>query len=340
MNESLISIVLPCYRAERFLSRILDDVLAQTYREWELIIVSNGDGQEAQLAIAYSYAEKHQNIIIIKSDVKGLSPALNLGMKEAKGKWITFVDADDRIAPNHLALFMEGIDKNGEEPNIVVGGFTLDQPDFGYVSQLALPAGCTKRDLVLDEIGLVRVVKWNKLFRADFARQVQYKYSIHDDTAYCSLQLGRTARIVIIPMTGYRYIQAFSGSQIARYAADCEEAQREITRNMHLLYQQIGLKGEELEKMKLRRLFEQQAECLRNLFKRNCPFSILQKRREVKRFLWADPMMAEAVRYYSTEGKAKSEKMFCLCHKLHSPLLATLLLEALYRYKHSRMHKQ
>lgn len=66
MNQ-LISIILPCYKAERFLPRIIEDVLAQTYRAWELLIVSNGEGQEAQLAIARGYAAKHQNIKVLTS---------------------------------------------------------------------------------------------------------------------------------------------------------------------------------------------------------------------------------------------------------------------------------
>lgn len=70
MNNDLISIILPCYKAEQFLSRIIDDVLAQTYKCWELLIVSNGEGQAPQLAIANDYAVKHSNIKILTS-VKG-----------------------------------------------------------------------------------------------------------------------------------------------------------------------------------------------------------------------------------------------------------------------------
>lgn len=73
MNQ-LISIILPCYKAERFLANIVDDVLAQTYHAWELLIVSNGEGQEAQLAIAHGYAAKHQNIKVLTSINGGGKP--------------------------------------------------------------------------------------------------------------------------------------------------------------------------------------------------------------------------------------------------------------------------
>lgn len=263
-------------------------------------------------------------------------------MKEAQGKWLTFVDADDRVSPDHLALFMEGVIREHEEPDIVVGGFTLEQPDFGIVAPIALPKECNKRKLVLDNFIMLSVVRWNKLFNAEFAREVEFNtnYNMHEDSVYCTRQLGRTERITTIPMTGYRYIQAFAGSAISRYSACCEDAQREQGANMHILYQQIGLQGEELEKLDLQQYFEQNTECLRNIFKNDCPLSFRQKYQDVKRLLIADSLMSKAVRQYPKEGKNKSVKLFCLLHKLRSSPLATFLLEVLYRYKHSRMHKQ
>lgn len=69
MNE-LISIILPCYKAERYLGDMIDDVVAQTYRHWELIVVSNGAGQDAQLAVAQKRADKDSRIKVL-TVVKG-----------------------------------------------------------------------------------------------------------------------------------------------------------------------------------------------------------------------------------------------------------------------------
>lgn len=72
MSE-LISIILPCYKAEKHIDNIIKDMLAQTYGMWELLIVSNGEGQEAQLAIANAYVAKHQNVSVLTS-IKGGKP--------------------------------------------------------------------------------------------------------------------------------------------------------------------------------------------------------------------------------------------------------------------------
>lgn len=63
----LISIIVPCYKSERFLDRLIGDVLAQTYAYWELLVVSNGEGQEPQLRIAHKYADNDLRIRILTS---------------------------------------------------------------------------------------------------------------------------------------------------------------------------------------------------------------------------------------------------------------------------------
>lgn len=106
MNEK-ISIVMPCYKAERYIRDTLNDILAQTYRNWELICVSNGAGQEPQLAILNAYAAEMPDRIRVFCEEKGnVSNARNIGMEHATGQWLTFFDADDRIESNHLQLLM------------------------------------------------------------------------------------------------------------------------------------------------------------------------------------------------------------------------------------------
>lgn len=263
-------------------------------------------------------------------------------MEAATGEWLTFVDADDRISPDHLARYVEGIEQAKERPDIVAGGFVLEQPNYNVVCDMSLPEGCDKRQFVMEVDSLIRVVTWNKLYRAEFARQVSFNthYSMHEDTEWMTRQLGRTDRIAFIPMSGYRYAMVFAGSNISRYAAFCEDAQKDISANMHRLYQQIGLSAEEVATMDRQRLFEQNADCLRNLFKPDSPLSLSEKHREVKRLLFKTEGIGRAIAEYPRAGEPTAFKLFRLCHRLHAPWLVTILLDQLYRRKHSRMKKQ
>ena len=109
MND-LISVILPCYKAEKYIANIIGDIQAQTYDNFELIIVSNGPDQGEQLQVAQSFAQRDRRIKILTTQTGGVSNARNLGMERAIGDWLAFVDADDRLIPSHLQLMADAAD--------------------------------------------------------------------------------------------------------------------------------------------------------------------------------------------------------------------------------------
>lgn len=68
----MISIIVPCFHAERFLERLVENVKSQSYVDWELLIVSNGKGQEKQLEIANRLSASDYRIIVIHTDEGGI----------------------------------------------------------------------------------------------------------------------------------------------------------------------------------------------------------------------------------------------------------------------------
>ena len=94
MNK-LISIILPCYKAEKFIGNIINDVTNQTYQDWELLVISNGEGQDSQLSIIDGFRKIDNRIKLFSIPTGGVSLARNIGLQNAVGDWITFLDADD-----------------------------------------------------------------------------------------------------------------------------------------------------------------------------------------------------------------------------------------------------
>jgi len=100
MNKnSLVSVIVPVYNVEKYLPRCLDSILAQTYKNLEIICVNDGSPDNS-LAILHKYAAKDARIKIVDKQNGGLSSARNAGMACAMGDFIAFVDSDDTIAPN------------------------------------------------------------------------------------------------------------------------------------------------------------------------------------------------------------------------------------------------
>lgn len=98
----LISIIVPVYKAEKYLPDCLDSILAQTFRDFELILVNDGSPDNSG-RICDEYASKDNRINVIHKINGGASTARNTGVEAAHGKYIGWVDADDRIAPDMYA---------------------------------------------------------------------------------------------------------------------------------------------------------------------------------------------------------------------------------------------
>lgn len=100
------SIIIPVYNNECFLCECIDSVLAQTYTDFELILVDDGS-TDCSGKICDEYAEKDLRIKVFHTSNQGVSMARNLGLSVAQGKYINFVDSDDWVTPNCLEKYAE-----------------------------------------------------------------------------------------------------------------------------------------------------------------------------------------------------------------------------------------
>ena len=116
MNILHISIILPVYNVENYISDCLDSLLSQDIPEdnYEIICVNDGSTDKSAEIIS-CYAMKNRNIHLIKQENRGVSNARNNGLNVAKGNYIWFIDPDDFIAPNCLNFIIEAVDVNNAD---------------------------------------------------------------------------------------------------------------------------------------------------------------------------------------------------------------------------------
>lgn len=101
MFDSLISIIVPVYNRQETLSVCIESILKQEYTKFELILVDDGSA-DSSLSICNDYAKKDKRIRVVHQHNQGVSTARNVGISNANGEWLTFVDSDDALKPNHL----------------------------------------------------------------------------------------------------------------------------------------------------------------------------------------------------------------------------------------------
>jgi len=110
-NQKLVTVVMPTYNDEMYLSNAIDDVLKQTYKNFELIIVNDGSTDGTQKLLE-KYAKKDKRIKLFEKKNGGTGSALNLGFKNASGYYGTWVSSDDRKSKTFLQDLVEVLEKN------------------------------------------------------------------------------------------------------------------------------------------------------------------------------------------------------------------------------------
>lgn len=184
MQNKLVSIITPSYKSEQFISQTIESVLSQTYRNWEMIIIDDCSPDNVNNLIK-KYIEKDNRIKLIKLE-KNIGPAnaRNEGIKQAKGKYIAFLDSDDIWFPKKLEKqlkFMKDnnlvvtcssyytIDENGKRINtrIVKKFFTYrDMLKSNHIGNLTGIYDCEKLGKIyMDNVGHEDYTLWLKVIQ-------------------------------------------------------------------------------------------------------------------------------------------------------------------------------
>ncbi|MFK5892033.1 MAG: glycosyltransferase family 2 protein [Pseudomonadota bacterium] len=110
-NHPLVSVIMPAYNAELYINDAIQSVINQTYDNWELIIINDGSTDNTLEAIQLFFDER---IVLLEQENKGVSAARNVGLDVAKGKFITFLDADDILPEESLISRVNYLNENSD----------------------------------------------------------------------------------------------------------------------------------------------------------------------------------------------------------------------------------
>lgn len=105
-KELALSIVIPVYNAESYIVPCVESIFRQTFSNYEIIIVDDGSTDRSG-KLCDELAKGHENVLVLHTENNGPSPARNLGLSRARGKYLGFVDQDDLIHPQMFEILME-----------------------------------------------------------------------------------------------------------------------------------------------------------------------------------------------------------------------------------------
>ena len=220
----MISIIVPVYNGEKFIARCVESVLAQTYTDFELILVNDGSKDNSG-AICDNLAEKDGRIRVIHQENGGVSRARNRGLDVAQGDVIGFVDADDYIAPNCLETALAEM---GKADICMFDALTVWDSGKTEVDTIELlPDDCMlkKQDITPERLLLMAGAAWRCLYRAELVKEIRFPVGIKfsEDRIFNLYAMGNMNTLRYI-RKGLYYRVMQEESAVHRYHEDYFEA--------------------------------------------------------------------------------------------------------------------
>ncbi len=203
-----LSVIIPVYNTEKYLSECLDSVCAQTLKDMEIICIDDGSTDRCPDILA-EYAARDDRIRVIRQSNLGEIPARNRGIREARGSWLGFVDSDDSVMPDMFVRLLANAEKyhadishcgllfcysNGRKvAHFGTGVLKLQDHDSGLLDLL--------------DGSQIEPSMCNKIYRAELFRDVQFDAPIrHNGDLVCNFELfGKADSAVYEDFCGYRY---------------------------------------------------------------------------------------------------------------------------------------
>lgn len=185
--ELLISIIVPVYNVSKYLPQCLDSVIHQTYQNLDIIVVDDGS-TDGSGPICDFYEGKDPRIRVFRSDHRGVSAARNIGIGNAKGAYITFIDSDDWVEPDTIEAYVTTAVQTEADITCVKSssefiGRTI-HPKIGLPTDVGetvnLDDGREVRvfrgsDVLTAYVNRqFREVLWNKMFRAEVFAEIRF----------------------------------------------------------------------------------------------------------------------------------------------------------------------
>lgn len=208
-EADLISVIVPIYNVESYLERCIDSIIFQTYKNIEIILVDDGSPDRCG-EICDLYAAKESRIKVIHKENGGLSDARNIGVKEAIGEYITFIDSDDFVAPEYIEYLYELLKSNNADISSCCM-YETNKDVFEVCSKKQIPDlsvlnGVDACKELLGYLHLILVTACGKLYKSQIVKKYPFpKGRKHEDEATTCKYYYESDRVAIGNKCVYAY---------------------------------------------------------------------------------------------------------------------------------------
>lgn len=249
-KEPVVSLVIPVYNAENYLCRALDQALAQSVSDLEIIVVDDGS-RDSTAAIAAWYAERYSNVRFVRQENAGPSAARNVGIKYANGTYLGFMDSDDMIRPDMISGLYNSAKRNQCDIAITSAYAVTDKGYTKFLKYTAKEDFPIKVELFFHMFSNENVygdVVWNKLYRTFLVKERMLPLIPYEDTAWTPYILSYADTVCYLDDFSYEWDRSIRSSTLSSKVNQCTKSEMFAKRKDAVLFY---LDNGNPEKMKL-----------------------------------------------------------------------------------------
>ena len=224
----MISVIVPVYNVEAYLRKCLDSIVNQTYKDLEILVIDDGS-TDGSKAICDEYARVDQRVKVFYAENCGLSSARNIGLDNARGEYIGFVDSDDWIERDMYEVLLKKAEKIGAD--VVECGVYIDYSKKTITSM--------KQEMITHgKDSLIALLRqdfsdgvWNKIWRKSCFEKIRFPIGrLFEDIAVTYRIIDTTKCVCSVPEIKYHYVQrktsisySFNTNNLMDYWYSCLE---------------------------------------------------------------------------------------------------------------------
>jgi glycosyltransferase involved in cell wall biosynthesis len=206
----LISIIVPIYKVQDYLEKCIESILAQSFTNFELILIDDGSPDECG-KICDSYGAMDSRIKVVHKQNEGLSAARNSGLDIAKGEYVGFVDSDDWIDENMYGTLLNLLIENDcdiAQCEFIKAFDENEKVDNGKNNTVQTFNNFESLRNLYNEKSISTVVSWNKLYRRDLFEYIRFPVGkLHEDEFTTHKLLYKSRKLVYTNKIFYYYRQ-------------------------------------------------------------------------------------------------------------------------------------
>lgn len=200
----LISVIVPVYNTEKYLSECLDSILGQTYQNLEIILINDGS-TDGSLEIIKEYEAKDKRLVVFSIENSGAGVCRNIGLDYSKGEFLIFVDSDDILSEELLEILIGQLKSTSE---LAMCKFSKNLSNIGLGSQTVIKETAVFTDSVkqMYSPGFASAGPISKLYGREIFNELRFPdIKMYEDSAISLQVLSHAKKVTFVDYVGYYY---------------------------------------------------------------------------------------------------------------------------------------